>query len=366
MSGQYIVEVTWLIPFSSHQVLNSVERNCDLLSEMIFPILFDLAKCTSPLMTSLEVPPLFAPSAWRSPLYLSPSTTNDSPHFVNFAKSIVTISNVALAGEDEGKARIKITATRLTDVLIKSEHSFDFVVLAPVEPSFDKYVRNVTTPVVIAIEEQDDIRRHENNNFYRYGVSADEGNVLEYLIVLNAGNQGPQTDIVLNETLSHFVEYVSGSATLFYPNGAEEGVPLGSVEGCGLIERQWGCDFNEALLNITKNTSAHITYRVKVIGEDGDDSGEEKLGDAEVSKSKLGTPWGDGSAMSDSDTACWCIGRGNPADYCSAEGWVAGTNTATQGSKAEINGAANLRLQVATETIDPRPLRGRELHCVGG
>jgi len=227
---------------------------------------------------------------------------------------IVTVSDVELAGEDEGTAGIKITATRKTDVLIKSEHSFEFVVLAPVEPSFEKYVRNVTTPEEIAIED-DDIRGHENNNFYRYGVSADEGNVLEYLIVLNAGNQGPQTDIVLNETLSPFVEYVQGSSRID-GGGDFEGEAFWWPEpSVALQNRNFTNQIGLPPLNIAKNTSAHITYQVKVIGGDGDDDGGDG-GDGQWATN-------DTDCSYNEDTGLWKPDSGNNATKCKGVKWNA-------------------------------------------
>ena len=62
----------------------------------------------------------------------------------------VTVSGVALTGDSECTADFTITATSSEGQATK--RILSFAVLVPIEPSFEKYVRNVTVPVKIDAE----------------------------------------------------------------------------------------------------------------------------------------------------------------------------------------------------------------------
>jgi hypothetical protein len=250
----------------------------------------------------------------------------------------VVVTGVALRDPAEpGAVSLAVTGTSTDGNQGQELLAFD-VTANPIPRSVDRYVRNLTDPnrnpaaedvesTELALTDGDADTEREAVNYYKTGVSAEEGDEVEILIVLKAGNLEDQTDIMLTDTLSPFVEYIEGS-TLFFANGGEEGasmVPFGKNRADSrnfLVLMRGAVDF----LDLAKNTSAHLSYQVKVIGGVGDDSGEEKLGDAEVSKSELGTPWGDGSDMLESDTPCWCDGEDIPVFYCTAQGWAAGVN----------------------------------------
>ena len=176
----------------------------------------------------------------------------------------VTVSGVALAEEDEGAGTADFTITATSSEDHKATQPLSFAVLVPVEPSFEKYVRNVTTPVEIEAGEGE-TTDHEDSTFYSQGVSAEEGNVLEYLIVLNAGNQGEHTKIILNEALSPFVEYLSGSAKVL-------GVEIADNEdGTSPILKPGGWTvkhYTNNSLILPPDGSATITYQVTVMGGD--------------------------------------------------------------------------------------------------
>ena len=226
----------------------------------------------------------------------------------------VVVSGVALADPAaSGAVALAVTATSADLTQIGSAPLAFAVTANPIERSFERYVRNLNearNPGVIDGAGDDLQFQYEGNWYFKEDVSAEEDDEVEILIVMNAGNLEDQTGITLEDTLSPFVEYIDGS-TLFFANGGEEGASMVRVYNPRILPF-------DRTFDLAKNTSAYLTYKVKVIGEG--------LGDAEVSKSELGTPWGDGSAMLESDTPCWCDGEDDPVGYCTAEGWAAGVN----------------------------------------
>jgi len=223
-------------------------------------------------------------------------------------------------------------------------------------PSSERYARNLTDPTSNPTDTEVESTEYDSGGdsqwFFKTGVSAKQGDEVEILIVMNAGNQKDQTDIILKETLSPFVKFVSGSYTINNtPLTAEMNAFISRRSENARWLKSWHVTDPDGAtpLTIPKNGKATITYKVKVIGGVGDkskDSGNEQAGrlgnkyrgiweggktdgwepSLAVYLSKPGTPWRDGSTILVGDSACWCEGPGAPAEYCVEEGWAVGRN----------------------------------------
>ncbi|MEO2122505.1 MAG: hypothetical protein ABGY10_04175 [bacterium] len=208
----------------------------------------------------------------------------------------------------------------------------------PIDPSVDRYARNLTDPAGNPEAANVESTLFDSGgglgpvNYYKTGVSAKDTHEVEILIVLKAGNQGPQTDIVLNETLSPFVQYVPGSWRKFCDggDGVEKGYYLFSTN-LNVIALM-GCE-GVAPLNIANKSSAKVTYKVKVIGGDGDTI-------ENIHWDVFGTAWSVVVAAGEEENpdlnACHCDSDNNFAGfnltrpaYCPPTliGWVVGENS---------------------------------------
>ena len=228
-----------------------------------------------------------------------------------------------------------------------------------IPPSVERYARNLDNtrnPGLI----EDGVRQGAQRRgldsdgvdqwFFKTGVSAKQDDVVQFLIVLNAGNQKDQTAISLKETLSPFVEYVSGSD--FVQGHAEDLFVLGnevSYEWVGLTGQE-GLVRREAEIGpitIAKNTSIQVTYQVKVIGGDeavlggdgttggGGNNAEQQLSEAGAESIDgtfaEGTYWykvvDAGEQENPGLQACWCKSGGASVKSCDGKvGWVVGPN----------------------------------------
>jgi len=272
----------------------------------------------------------------------------------------VVVSGVALADPAaSGAVSLAVTATSADLTQIGSAPLAFAVTANPIERSFERYVRNLheaRNPGVIDGAGDDLQIQHEGNWYFKEDVSAEEDDEVEILIVMNAGNLADQTGIILQDTLSPFVEYIDGS-TLFFANGGEEGasmvrLPPHRFKYKWILELNGKAEATARTFDLAKNTSAYLTYKVKVIGgEEGDDSGRELEVGASVAGGESieaplieGTPWREvvdaGEQLNPGLQACWCtaseLGQAGEgvyaaawADYCQESGWTAGRNSIT-------------------------------------
>jgi hypothetical protein len=224
-------------------------------------------------------------------------------------------------------------------------HTIDAVEILP---SFDRYVRNLNNDRNPAVEGEGMEAQYQDNWYFKQDVSAEEGDKVQILIVMNAGNLADQTPIVLHETLSPFVTYVAESAQLTGGGLVEVGAIADNEDGTSpVLGGDWtvGDGLEGMLFTLPKNTSAHLTYKVKVMGGAGEvepvdsaGAGEDKEAGASVAGGEsiydtfpYGTPWRtvvDAGEQENPDLqACWCKGAGGDAPYCFDErGWTVGPN----------------------------------------
>ncbi len=238
----------------------------------------------------------------------------------------VVVSGVALQNPAESGAVALVVTGTSTDGNQTGQAPLAFDVKAnPIPRSVDRYVRNLTdinrNPVTSPPSNRTQFQNGElvdegGVNYYKTGVSAKEGDELEILIVMNAGNLADQSNISLLETLSPFVTYVAGSAIL-YGEPIEDDVFAWIAGGVKPADMSGGPRPN---ITIRKNNSATLVFKVTVIGGDGDGSGDDSqtaiaatyLGclsdDSEVSAicEKDGTLWADVPVANRvNQTACW-------------------------------------------------------------
>ena len=203
----------------------------------------------------------------------------------------VTISNVALAGDGAGRADFTITATSSVDE--KATESLSFAALAPVESSFEKYVRNTSDdgqcPDQVAdcgqLRNQGYAEKFKNNWYFRTKVASEgdsnvvehnpealikveSGEVLEYLIVLNAGNTKEEFNIRLSETLSPFTEYEEESAK-YNRNQVQMPIDTVSMDDSTNTIMFTLCPTGSQYCKLKVNGKGQVTYQVRVLGGDG-------------------------------------------------------------------------------------------------
>jgi len=332
-----------------------------------------------------------------------------------FEVSLDTVGTIT-EGAETGTVTITVTATSKSPGAPEADDDVVLTLQTPVGPSVEKYVRNVTpendgnppdnlewvgegfaykyppedgTFYFRSQLNDDDARDPSKNPDAK--VKAKKDDILEYLIVLKAGNQEDQTGITLNETLSPFAAYLGGMTKVnnqpFKDNddgytafGIFENLPVIDAEGEPLI--------------IAKNTSAYLTYQVTVIGGEEDKqepSGGEQAGfygDAPYTgcvvalrrfkgyESDVTDCYPDGTTipregnddgrgwldnpdrvhrMSANNlveyTACWCEGPRTPAQYCDDAGWVVGKNSARTNNK--IDASNGTQLTILKFALDP-------------
>ncbi len=217
----------------------------------------------------------------------------------------VTLDNVGTITEDAetGTVTITVTATSISPGAPEADDDVVLTLLTPVGPSVEKYVRNVTPendrnpadnlewvgegfaykypPADGTFYFRSQLKIDDTSTIFKpeTKVKAKKDDILEYLIVLKAGNQGEQSNITLNESLPPFVEYVPDKTKVDGKKLEDEPEDTSPV-----LTPDWEVtDFEGAPLTLTANTSAHITYQVKVIGgAGGDDAGGKEVigGDA--------------------------------------------------------------------------------------
>ena len=210
----------------------------------------------------------------------------------------VSLDPVGTITDDEGTGTVTITVTATSKASRgRVQRATDDVVLTlqtPVGPSVEKYVRNVTpendrNPAdnLEWVEEgfayeypsgsetfyfrsqlnDDDARDPSKNPDAK--VDAEEDDILEYLIVLKAGNQGEQSNITLNESLPPFASYLTASAKI-----NNESIEDNDDDNSPVLTEDWTVTNAKGPLTIDTNGLAYITYQVTVIGGvgDGEDS----------------------------------------------------------------------------------------------
>ena len=188
----------------------------------------------------------------------------------------VVVSGKALLNPAEQvKFALKVTGMSADGNQIGTASLAHTIEGAPDMPTFEKYARNLTdpngNPAAANVESTEFNSGGGLFSYYKTGVSAKDTHEVEILIVLNAGNQGPQTDIVLTETLSPFVQYVPGSSRLDGDVFTEEFEEAALIIDSNHLKIPGGENIPE--LNIDNKSSAKVTYKVKVMGGVGGDIG---------------------------------------------------------------------------------------------
>ena len=263
---------------------------------------------------------------------ISPAAFGDRiPQQETFEVSLDTVGTITEDAET-GTVTITVTATSKSPGAPEATDDVVLTLLTPVGPSVEKYVRNVTPendgnpPDNLEWVDQGFAYEYppEDGTFYFRSqlndgltrkdealVKAEEDDTLEYLIVLKAGNQEDQTGIILNETLSPFTAYLPGYAKINNEEAKleEQQFPVDQTERASLTDNE-----GEPLI-IAKNTSAHLTYQVTVIGGDGDGDGGDG-GDGQWATN-------DTDCSYNKDTGLWKPDSGNDATKCKGVKWNA-------------------------------------------
>ena len=183
---------------------------------------------------------------------------------------------------------------------------------------------------------------HNFQEFFRYSCS------IKY-----------QSNISLLETLSPFVTYVAESAQLTGGGLVEVGAIADNEDGTSpVLGGDWtvGDGLEGMLFTFPKNTSAQLTYKVKVMGGIGDSGGDD--GEADVGGP---TPWVAGE-MDAEDPACWDQEYAEGAG--SGNGWVVGENVYDGDPKDVISAAdAGRRWPLSSKCGGPGVYGECDLFC---
>jgi hypothetical protein len=284
----------------------------------------------------------------------------------------VVVSDVALLDPAaSGAVSLAVTGTS-ADGTQTGQAPLAFTVTGtPIEPSYERYVRNLNearNPEAPGLDTKDpnffQFDSSDGLNWYfKEAVSAKEGDKAEILIVMNAGNLADQTNIILNETLSPFVEYVSDSSKVDGKKLEDEldgTSPILNADGWTVTD---GGEEEPENLIIAAHGSAHLTYQVKVTGGEGgpikserdetsvltpDIGYESGASTAAIDLILPGTPWTEvvDEGRQGEVTACW---KGDRADG----EWVVGKNlySMTDGSQVEIRGSVTAWIIIGTKSF---------------
>ena len=209
----------------------------------------------------------------------------------------VTLDNVGTIteGVDTSTVTITVTATSTSPGAPTADDDVVLTLLTPVGPSVEKYVRNVT--LENDRNPPDNLEWVEEGFAYEYPsgsetfyfrsqlndgtpkdealVNAEEDDILEYLIVLKAGNQGEQSNITLNESLPPFASYLPASAKI-----NNESIEDNDDDNSPVLTEDWTVTNAKGPLTIDTNGLAYITYKVTVIGGEGEGDAVLNLSDA--------------------------------------------------------------------------------------
>jgi hypothetical protein len=283
-----------------------------------------------------------------------------------FEVSLDTVGTIT-EGAETGTVTITVTATSKSPGAPEADDDVVLTLQTPVGPSVEKYVRNTSDdgqcPDQVAdcgqLRNQGYAEKFKNNWYFRTKVASEgdsnvvehnpealikveSGEVLEYLIVLNAGNTKEEFNIRVSETLPPFTEYEEESAK-YNRNKVQMPIDTVSMDDSTNTIMFTLCPTGSSYCKLKVNGEGQVTYQVRVLGGDGErgeliktDTYSGCLGNRQDCLPD-GTPWenynGGGhecvgneyDCWDELHMACWCDGAG-ATNYCQEKGWVVGLN----------------------------------------
>jgi len=271
----------------------------------------------------------------------------------------VALSEIRLK-EDTDKTQVDVTITVSQDEAFESldvTTAPSFTVIAPRGPEMKIWVRNLSEEEGANPDPDSEAVKTRTYGGYTYFSTHDDphhrpGSILEYLVTVRAGNEGPLTDQRYQIPKPVDLEYVAGTTAL----NAGEPIPDEAIEWLDGVFLSTQQETNV----VHTDQTAYITYQMTVIGGDG--GGEEQSNN----DTYLGCPthtdalddlclpddtlWAEVVAADRQEfhTACWDQGVAKSAD--DGDGWVVGESK-YRGDQADVRDIASTGAVGGTEGV---------------
>ena len=275
-------------------------------------------------------------------------------HIVERKTETVEIPSIATLGPDaalDQQVTYSVNARTSETGLEEPDETLIVKVLEALRPpAYDKWVRNVVPErnpdedgAADNLEGQWGVTDAEilAKDWHQAGVTALPDDILEYLVVVRAGNWVDLEDWSVEESPPDFTEIVDESVRSMKTTAS--GVVI-RVKPQQFHTRIWKAS-HRSRGSLARNDTFYFTYQVTVIGGAGEvepvdsaGAGEDKEAGASAAGGEsiydtfpYGTPWRtvvDAGAQENPELqACWCKGAGDPnTGYCDEEGWTVGPN----------------------------------------